>query len=431
MIRSTSHEATPSTDTSRLSRSRQATKLLLKKAVHQHAATKGKGMLERLFTLWFDGMVYNQIWEDPRVDAQALELKEGSRILAISSGGCNLLNYLLYRPAEVHAVDLNMHHMHLTRLKLSALKHLPSYEDFFQFFAVAQGKENLKRYKQYLRETLDSDTRKYWEKLSPLRALGARRRIHYFSRNLYNYSRSGYFIRFLHIICRFAKCDTKKLLSAKSLEEQEALFRKHLDPSFDHWIVKTLGKLPVMVYSLGIPPQQFRVMSEEGDNQIVELFRDRVRRLACNFPIQENYFAWQAFGRRYNIADQDALPDYLKRENYETIRELSSRIRTEVISLTDYLKERPDNSLDSFVFLDSQDWMTPSQIAELWGEVARVGEPGARIIFRTAGYSSPVEKALPADLKSRFQYDQETSQKFYEQDRSAIYGGFHVYTLSE
>jgi S-adenosylmethionine-diacylglycerol 3-amino-3-carboxypropyl transferase len=403
-------------------------KQILKGAVQQHSVIKKKGMLERLFRFWFDGMVYNQIWEDPRVDAEALQLGSHSRMLTISSGGCNLLNYLIHNPAEIAAVDLNPHHMNLTRLKIAALQHLPTYNDFLSFFGEAKGKKNIELYKKYLKEHLEDDQAKYWERISPFRPR-ALKRINYFSRNLYNYSRSGYFIRFLHVLCRATKCDTRKILEAKSLDEQQELFEKHLAPTFNHWTVRSLGKLPIMLFSLGIPPQQFQAMMEDEEN-IISLFKNRVKRLACNFPIQENYFAWQAFSRSYNLANQDSLPDYLQEKNYNKIKAIADRISTQVITTTEFLKARPDNSLNAFVFLDSQDWMTPAQVTEQWTEVARTGESGARIIFRTAAKESPIENCLPNDLMSRFTYMAEDSKRLYELDRSAVYGGFHLYVLN-
>lgn len=389
-------------------------------------------MLEGLFRMWFDGMVYNQIWEDPRVDAEALELGPSSSILTISSGGCNLLNYLVYDPAEIAAVDLNPHHMNLTRLKIAGLKYLPTYEDFVQFFGVAQSKENVRLYNKYIRPNLTNDQQKYWGSISPFRP-AALKRISYFKRNFYNYSRSGYFLRFLHVLCRAAKCDTTKILQAQSLEEQAVLFEKHLAPTFDHWIVKSLGKLPVMMFSLGIPPQQFDALQKnEGDEQergIIATYKNRVRRLACNFPIRSNYFAWQAFARKYNVFDQEALPDYLKRENYESIKSRADRISTQVITTTEFLRNRASDTLSGFVFLDSQDWMTKQQIIDQWTEVARVGRPNAKIIFRTAGKDSPIEEALPAELLAKFEYHKDRSKALHEQDRSAVYGGFHLYSL--
>ena len=117
--------------------------LLLERAAHQAGAATPRGMLERLFTLMFQGFVYNQIWEDPSVDLDALKLQPHHKIVTIASGGCNVLNYLTAAPAQVIALDLNPHHVALTRLKLAALEHLPDHKSFFRFFGDASDPRNL------------------------------------------------------------------------------------------------------------------------------------------------------------------------------------------------------------------------------------------------------------------------------------------------
>ena len=79
--------------------------VLLQRAAHQRSATTKRGALERLFTLMFKGFVYNQIWEDPAVDLEALELKPHHRLITIASGGCNVLNYLAAGPERIIAID--------------------------------------------------------------------------------------------------------------------------------------------------------------------------------------------------------------------------------------------------------------------------------------------------------------------------------------
>ena len=92
--------------------------------------------------------------------------------------------------------------------------------------------------------------------------------------------------------------------------------------------------------------------------------------------------------------------------------------------------EQP-GSLNAFVLLDSQDWMPPPVIEELWSEIARVGKPGSRVIFRTAGEKSPVEKALEPETRAKFRYEEARSRELHAQDRSAIYGMFHLYERLE
>ena len=57
-----------------------------------------------------------------------------------------------------------------------------------------------------------------------------------------------------------------------------------------------------------------------SDGNPVTTLRERVERLACDFPISENYFAWQAFGRGYDIEGRNAVPAYLREENYDAIK---------------------------------------------------------------------------------------------------------------
>ncbi|MFM8804016.1 MAG: DUF3419 family protein, partial [Planctomycetia bacterium] len=84
---------------------------------------------------------------------------------------------------------------------------------------------------------------------------------------------------------------------------------------------------------------------------------------------------------------------------------------------------------NSFILLDSQDWMPPAVIDELWGHIARVGGPDTRVIFRTAGEKSPVDAALSPAIKARFIAREERARKLHLQDRSAIYGMFHLYEM--
>lgn len=402
---------------------------LLKEAVHQHSPFRFRGLSERLFTAWFGGFFYNQIWEDPRVDREALDLQSDSRLLVISSAGCNVLNYLVDSPESITAVDLNPNHIYLTRLKLAAIRTLPDYETFFRFFGSADAEENRDTYITYIRDSLDDTTRRFWEGGSWLRRSVAGPRINYFTKNLYNYARLGYFLRFTHKLARWRKIDHDALLAAKTPEEQKEFFDTQVAPLFDHWSVRAIGKLPFFLFGLGIPPRQYEALKREHDGKLIEMYRDRVRKLACDYPIDDNYFTWQAFGRRYDCDNRSAVPDYLKEEHYDTIKSGAARVRTEINSLTRYLEEQPIRSLDRFVFLDSQDWMKPHEIEALWRQIKRVGRPGTRIIFRTASSESPIEDALPPNLRQNFVYEEEVSRALHAQDRAAIYGGFHLYTM--
>src|SRR5215510_16072992 len=78
-------------------------------------------------------LIYNQCWEDYALDQSALQIGVGDRIVTITSAGCNALNYLLFDPSRIDAVDLNPHQSALLELKLAAIRSLTC-EEFFAMF---------------------------------------------------------------------------------------------------------------------------------------------------------------------------------------------------------------------------------------------------------------------------------------------------------
>jgi len=159
------------------------------------------------------------------------------------------------------------------------------------------------------------------------------------------------------------------------------------------------------------------------------VLKQRLERLASGFPLSENYFAWQAFGRGYGAGMAGPLPPYLRREHFETIRARADRVRVVNASLTDELAEAEPQSLDAYVLLDAQDWMTDAQLTALWSEITRTAAPGARVVFRTAAEPSLLPGRVDEAILDRWSYETGLSRELGDRDRSAIYGGFHVYAL--
>jgi len=100
-------------------------------------------------------------------------------------------------------------------------------------------------------------------------------------------------------------------------------------------------------------------------------------------------------------------------------------------SFGDRLKQEPDRSLDGYVLLDAQDWMNDAALTALWTEILRTARLGARVIFRTAADERLLPGRVPSDILANFRYEAERSKELGAQDRSSIYGGFHLYVRRE
>jgi S-adenosylmethionine-diacylglycerol 3-amino-3-carboxypropyl transferase len=405
---------------------RRTTREGLRAAVHRNKALSKRGMLERLFTISFRGLVYSQIWEDPLIDIEALQIAPGDHIVAIASGGCNVLSYLIEDPGRITAVDLNGAHVALNRLKLCAARHFPDHATFFRFFGSAAAHENIAAYRHYLRPHLDPVSCKYWES----RDFSGRRRLGMFTRNIFRYGLLGNFIGAAHWLAKLYGCDLKRLLEARSLEEQRLLFERIVAPMFDQRFVRWLVRHPASLYGLGIPPSQYKALAGADRNGMSGVLRARLERLACDFEFKDNYFAWQAFGRSYAGSGEAAsLPPYLASRHFASIKACADRVDVRHGSFTEFLLTSPDASLDRYVLLDAQDWMTDADLTTLWAEITRTAKPGARVIFRTAAEPSLLPGRIPDAILARWAYDEDYCRGLTARDRSSIYGGFHLYEL--
>ena len=403
----------------------EAGKQKLGEAVHRSRAASRQGILERMFTFAFRHLVYPQIWEDPAVDLKALAVKPGERIVTIASGGCNVLSYLTADPGAIVAVDLNRAHVALTRLKLAGAVNLPNYETFLRFFGHADDESNETAYKRFLQGRIDEETRAYWEGRDHF----GRRRISLFSRGLYRHGLLGYFVGLGHLVARLYGIDLNRMTTMRSLDEQKAYFETVLAPLFDKRLVRWATSQKVSLYGLGIPPAQYDSLATAGGN-MASVLRDRLGKLACDFPMSENYFAWQAFSRSYSRSEEGPLPPYLARDHFDEIRARADRVTVEQASLTDYLSASEAGSFDGFVLLDAQDWMTDAQLNALWSAILHAARPGARIIFRTAATESVLPGRVGEAILSQLTYEEEQSLAYGAADRSSIYGGFHLYVFN-
>lgn len=400
---------------------------MLHRAVRRNRALSRAGLSERLFAHAFSGLVYAQIWEDPDVDMAAMQLGPGHRVVTIASGGCNVLSYLTADPARIDAVDLNAAHVAFNRLKLAALRALPDHESFRGIYGGGGHDAAVRLYEEFVRPGLDAETRNYWE----ARRWNGKRRISMLGGNLYRHGLLGLFIACGHRIARLYGVDLRDMLRAATMAEQRAFFDSALAPLFDKPLVRRLAGRRPTLFGLGIPPQQYEALALAGGGDMAAVLRQRLRKLACDFPLAENYFAWQAFGRGYGKAEGDPLPPYLQRDNFELLRERADRVSVVNASFADFLAARPDASVDRFVLLDAQDWMSEAQLNELWRETTRTAAPGARVIFRTAAVPSPLPGRVAEEVLARWEYREAESLELHARDRSAIYGGFHLYVLRE
>ena len=394
---------------------------LIADAANNSPAQDDPAIWSRMVAFWLRRLVYTQIWEDPEADLAALQLPLGSTIVTISCGGCNALSYLTAQPAQVYAVDCNEAHLALLKLKLAGIRAFSSYSDFWQFFGEAASPVNAQLYRTRLRPRLDAHARAYWDK----RNIIGRPRYAYFTNGFYRHGMLGRFIGLAHVVARLAGIDLDALLTGEiDAPERVAAFAR-LERLFHSRLVRLMTRTPALLFSLGMPPQQRALLA--GGAPLNEVLYRRLVRLIDGHPSDDNYFAWQALRRRYRGPGDRCLPPYLQKSNFARMRNDAGLIIPIHADLRAFLESLPAREVDAVVLLDSQDWMALDDIRALWDAIDRTGSDQVRVIFRTAGMHSPLERDELATLRDIWRRDEESSEIGYELDMSGIYGGFHCY----
>jgi len=165
-------------------------------------------------------LIYNTSWEDPRIDRQLLKLDGASRVVMITSAGCNALDYLLDRPAEIHAVDVNFRQNALLELKLAMIRR-GHFGDLFEMFGLGSHSDCKTIYRSVQRD-LPEFARKFWDgRMNFFNPGGLKKSFYYHgTAGAAAWILGGALFKSKPNIKNFALC----LLDADSLEQQREVY---------------------------------------------------------------------------------------------------------------------------------------------------------------------------------------------------------------
>lgn len=390
---------------------------------------------ERFSRQWFKlvhgrNIVYNQCWEDPRLDRVALQLTPQDRVVVITSAGCNALDYALAGAGHVHAVDMNPRQNALLELKLAAAKHL-DYEQFFQMFGRGKVPHWKTFYAQHLRSHLQPEVRAFWDRKGDMFSGLGRRKSFYFR------GTSGTFAWMVNVYAdRIAKLrdSINALLSADSVEQQRDIFQQYkLSQRLWRPMIKFAMRRDVTLSLLGVPRSQRRHIDESYPGGILQFVIDRVEAVFTKLPLKDNYF-WRVY--LTGEYTPDCCPEYLKKENFEAMRSIADRVTTHTNSVLGFLQEHP-GEITRFVLLDHMDWLTrePSKkiLTAEWQTIIDKAAPNARVLWRSADLNGEFVNTLsmnvngqPKPLGDLLRYNRDLAGELHPKDRVHTYGSFCI-----
>jgi len=359
-----------------------------------------------------DNLIYNSCWEDPRLDHRMLELQADSRLVMITSAGCNALDYLLAGPAEIHSVDMNPRQNALLELKLALIRR-GNFEDLFDVFGHGSHRD-FPALLRSIRGTTEPLAYRYWQE-----------KAHYFKSTRFN--PSFYFrgttgrIAWIALHSFRSNKSVRRyfqaLLQVRSLEEQAALYEQ-VKPALWNRLVSWIFQQPLAMAMLGVPRAQIRLIEDTWPGGLIGYIKDKLEHVLTRIPFQENYF-WRVYlAGNYT---RECCPRYLEERNLPLLRQYAGRLRTYSSTVANFLRENPGR-YTHYVLLDHQDWLAahrPEALAEEWALILENSRPGTRILMRSA---SPIISFVPGFALRRLRLRQELADALHPLDRVGTYG---------
>ena len=363
-------------------------------------------------------LIYNTCWEDPRCDRILMDLNGKSKIVMITSAGCNALDYLLDSPAEIHCVDMNYRQNALLELKRSAFKKL-NYLDFFSFFGKGEHQLAADVYSTSLRNELSDNHKEYWDKC-----------IKYFDgkgrRNSFYYRGASGFLAYAATRGLKVKKSIWKsidyLFGASSIEEQRQYFAEIERRIFSGRLAEKIASNHYTLTLAGVPQSQQSLMRQSYDGGALEYIKDSFRRTFTTLDISENYF-YQVYVHGHYT--QDCCPEYLKEENFQSLKKESDKIKTHTTTLAGFLKANP-GQYSHFVLLDHQDWLAGNDreaLKEEWDLILKNSQPGTRILLRSAAKEIDF---FPDFVLEKVDFDKDLVEDIHLMDRVGTYASVYL-----
>lgn len=357
-------------------------------------------------------LVYNTCWEDPRCDRQLLDIQPDSRVVMLTSAGCNALDYLLDCPYTIDCVDMNPRQNSLLELKSALFQH-SDHATLFDFFGNGKHEDADDILEEVLRPNLDEYSLQYWEN-----------NLHFFSgkglrKSFYWYGSAGA-AAFLVKKVLEANPKTKQLIhrlfECEDLDTQRQVYDR-LEPRLINSFTGWLFNRHIFQSMLGVPQSQQYLAKEIYPDGMAGYVKQCFRKVFREINVKDNYF-WKVYF--LGAYSEDCCPNYLRKEHFDTLQNRVVCIKTHTATLSEFLQDHP-GQYSHFVLLDHQDWMAahhPAALDEEWALILQNSAPNAKILLRSAAAKLDF---IPDFVYQKVKFDGPKAAETEQYDRVGTY----------
>ncbi len=346
-------------------------------------------------------ILYSQCWEDTDILIEGLNIQPDSICLSIASAGDNSLALLTKNPKKVIALDLNPSQIAIVDLKVAAIKEL-NHLEFLSFIGVQNCSNRLDIY-QKCKKHLHPKSVSYWNENLECIKQG----IVYIGKfdNFFNIFRKR-MMRFIH-----SKKTINILFTLTSISQANDFYyntwnnlrwRFLFKIFFSEFIVKRFGR----------NPDFFKYVQ---DNLSKKMLERTVQAMTEQIPKENPYLYWILNGNYSNV-----LPYYLRKPNFQLIKNNIDKLEYHLLSIEDYLKKNSNQKIDVFNLSDIFEYMNQTNFKYLYKTILEAGKAGSRLAY----WNFLVPRSCPDQYKKQIKSLSELASTLSKKDKTFFYSRF-------
>jgi S-adenosylmethionine-diacylglycerol 3-amino-3-carboxypropyl transferase len=311
---------------------------------------------------FFGKINYSASNEDSESERRSLTLNNNDTVLCITGSGSRPLDLLIDCPKKIISIDFNKTQNFLLELKIAAYKSL-SYAQFSAFIGLTHSSSRILTFEK-IKHELTEKAMLYWTSNQQFLNRGV----------LY----CGTWEKLLKQMLKFSKPRANlinALMTSDSLEEQQMIWTKKWDNNLWDFYLKIISNRFLWKHIIREPG--FRLIPKSFN--VFTYMKERLNFMGTQINMKQSHFANLLFYGKYK--EDCLLPQHLREENFEIIKQNLHKLEIISESLTNYLS-RVSDQITAFSLSDFSSYTDDKTYNNTWKVVINSAKDEAKFCER-------------------------------------------------
>ena len=329
---------------------------------------------------------------------KALKVKERGAYLSIASAGDNSLSLLSKGPSLVLAIDINPVQLACVEIRKIAFQKL-SYDELLVFLGVNEGNRRSELYR-CLAGALSQEAKSFWDQHADLINKGI---IHVGKFENYFSLFRNHILPLIH-----NRKKVERLLTIHEIADRTTFYNN----TWNTFRWKMLFKIffsRAMMGKLGRDPEFFKYVETDVASRIFK----RAEYALTVLPTDDNPYLEYILTGNF----KRSLPFYLRRENFDAIRNNIEKLIIFKGNLREALQREQQTRFDGFNLSDIFEYTSYNQYEDEVRNILDYANPGARLVY----WNMLADRKHINGMETRMKFLDNQAAELFKKDKAFFY----------